>query len=127
MAVNIEAGTGDGRFLVEAGVRSVPVVEVSPRPEEGKSFSGVLIEASVGPFADGGLDEAFGLAVSAGSVDAGANVFEIEFAAGLGEAVGIKAGAVVGHDAARSNAETGEVNHGLVQEVAGGCGGFVRM
>ena len=29
--VDIEAGTGDGRFLVDAGVRTMPVIEVSPR------------------------------------------------------------------------------------------------
>jgi hypothetical protein len=28
--VDIEAGTGDGWFLVDAGVRTMPVVEVSP-------------------------------------------------------------------------------------------------
>jgi hypothetical protein len=89
--VNIEAGTSDGWFLVEAGVRAMPVVEVSPGHQAGKTFGRVLIEASIGPFADGGLDEAFGLAGGARSVDASANVFELEFAAGLGETVGVEA------------------------------------
>src|SRR5271170_8131846 len=99
---------------------------MSPRRQTGKTFSGVLIEASVGPFADGGLDEAFRLAVGARSVDTSANVFKLEIAAGVSEEVGVKAGAII-HDAARSDAEAGEVGHGLTEEIAGGSGGFVRQ
>ncbi len=39
------------------------------------SVEGVLIDLGVGPLADGGLDEAFGLAIGSRSVDAGAGVF----------------------------------------------------
>ena len=44
---------------------SMPVVLVDPRSEMAEALGGVLVELSVGPFADGGLDKAFGFAVSA--------------------------------------------------------------
>ena len=54
---------------------AVPVVLVDPGSRYGCLFRGVLVEPGVGPFADGGLDEAFGFSVGARSVDAGADVF----------------------------------------------------
>ncbi len=48
---------------------SVPVVLVYPRLEVAVSFRRVLVDAGVGPFAGGGLDEAFGLAVGAWGVE----------------------------------------------------------
>src|SRR5579862_5368082 len=123
--VHIEAGTGDGRFLVEAGVRAVPVVGVDPGFEMGEALGGILVEPGVGPFTDGGLDEAFGFAVGARSVDARANVFELKIAAGLSEEVGVKAGTVIGHDAANGDAQASEVSRGLAQECAGGNRLFV--
>jgi hypothetical protein len=81
--------------LVGAGVRAMSVVEVSPRRQPRSAIRGVLMEAGACPFADGGLDEAVGLAVGARSVDAGANVFDLELAAGLGERVGVRAATVV--------------------------------
>jgi hypothetical protein len=84
----------------------------------GKALSGVLADTSVGPFADGGLDEAFGFAVGARSIDAGANVFELEILASLSEEVGVKTGAVIGHDAANGDTQAGEVSDCLAQEFA---------
>jgi hypothetical protein len=105
----------------------MPVVEMSPRSQVGESFGRVLVQAGVGPFADGGLDEAFGLAVSARGVNASTNVFELQFVAGLREAVSIKARAVVGHDAAGGDAEASKISHGLAEELAGRSIGFVRQ
>jgi len=70
----------------------------------GEPFFGILVDASVGPFADGGLDEAFGFAVGAGRVDARANVFDLQLLAACRETVGTEAGAVVGHDASNGYA-----------------------
>jgi hypothetical protein len=75
---------------------AVPVVLVSPWSEGCVSFCGAFIATSVGPFADGGLDEAFGFSVSARGVDAGALVGDRKFPAGMGEAMSIEAWAVVG-------------------------------
>ena len=118
--VDIETGSADGRFLVEGSVRSMPVVLVDPRSQMAKAIGGVLIEPCVGPLADGGLDEAFGLAIGARSVDASAGVAELEIATGLCEEGGAEARAVVGHDATNLDAEVSEVGHGLAEEAAGG-------
>ncbi len=72
--VDIESGAGDGRRLSEASMRTVPVVLMDPRFELGVSVLRGLVEASIGPFSDGGLDEALSLAIGARSVDAGADV-----------------------------------------------------
>ena len=127
VVIDIETGSADGWFLVEGSMRSMPVVLVNPRSQMAKAFGGVLVEAGVGPLADGGLDEAFGLAIGAWGVDASAGVLELEIAAGLREQGGAEARAVVGHDAADRDAEVGEVGHGLAEEAAGGGRFFVRQ
>src|ERR1700685_638398 len=85
--VDIELGScaGDGRHLVEASMRPVPVVLVDPRGEVVESVGGVLVEPSVGPFSNSGLDKSLRLTVSAGSVDACTDVFDGEVSAGLCE------------------------------------------
>jgi hypothetical protein len=77
--VLIEASAADGRRQTEASMRSVPVVLVDPGSEVLFSFGGVLEGAGVGPFAQGGLDEAFGLTVGAWCVGPGAAVLESKF------------------------------------------------
>jgi hypothetical protein len=74
---------------------------------------------------DGGLDEALGLAVGVWSVEAGANGFEGEIAASLGEQKRTEARPIVGHDATHPDAEVGEVGHGLAEEGSGGIVFFV--
>ena len=74
--VNIQSGARNGWFLIETSMRTMPVVSVHPRFEVGKTMRGILVDARVGPFADDGLDEAFGFAVGAGRVEAGAFVFD---------------------------------------------------
>ena len=90
--VNIEAGPGNGWRLIETGMGAMPVVAVDPGSEVGESVGGVLVELGVGPFADGGLDEAFGFAVGAWGVDAGADRSDTEAAAGGGEAARTETG-----------------------------------
>ena len=123
--VDIESRSADGWFEVEAGVGTMPVVLVDPGGEMAQAVGGVLIETSVSPFADGGLDETFRLAIGAGSVDASANVAKDKVAAGLSEQDGAEARAIVGHDAADADAELSEVGDGLAQEGAGGSSSFV--
>src|SRR5258708_6332054 len=48
----------------------MPVVAVDPGDQLRESLGGVLVEPSIGPFADSGLDKPFGLAVGAWCVDA---------------------------------------------------------
>ena len=80
------------------------------------ALGGILIEAGIGPLADSGLNKAFGFAVGAWSVDAGANMFKLEFAASGGEVMSIEARPVIGHDTAHRDAQAGEVSDGLMQE-----------
>src|SRR5271165_1225168 len=123
--LTIKAGTGDGRLLVDAGMGAMPVVAVDPRFEVGEAFSRVLIEPRVGPFADGGLDEAFSFAVGARGVEARADGLDAEFVAAGDEAARAEAGAVIGHHPANGNAQAGKVSHRLAQEFAGGDSLFV--
>src|SRR3954452_6815828 len=58
---------------------------------------GGTVGLSVGPFAQGGLDEALGLAVCLGRIGLGPDVLEAELAAGAAEGLGAIAGAIVGH------------------------------
>jgi hypothetical protein len=117
--VNIEAGPGNGWRLIETGMGAMPVVAVDPGSEVGESVGGVLVELGVGPFADGGLDEAFGFAVGAWGVDAGADRSDTEAAAGGGEAARTETGTVVGQDAAHGDTQVREVGHGLAEKAAG--------
>ena len=66
--VPIEARAADRWSMVEATMRTVPVVVVKPGKKMVLTVLGVSIQAGVGPFTQGGLDEAFGFAVGARSV-----------------------------------------------------------
>ena len=114
--IELESSAADGRQLVEASMRSVPVVLVDPRGEVVESVGGVLVEPSVGPFSDSGLDKSFRLTVGAGSVDASADMFDGEVSASLSKERGIETGSVVGHDPSNMDTEPSEISHGLVKE-----------
>jgi hypothetical protein len=78
--------------------------------------------ANVGPLAQGGLDEAFGLAVGARSVRAGEAVLDAELEAGSAEVSGAIARTVVGEQAADGDAVLGIEGDGGAQEGDGGFG-----
>src|SRR3954463_3899713 len=61
----------------------VPVVSVQPDRQRGSAVVRGWVGLSVGPFAQGGLDEALGFAVCLGRIRLGPDVFETEIAAGL--------------------------------------------
>ena len=81
----------------------------------------------MGPFVDGGFDEAFRFAVGARRVGSGATVLESELVAGVGEAMGLVARAVIGEDASRNDAKPAEPAHGGSQEVRRTAFGLVRI
>ncbi len=68
---------------------------------------GVFVGSGIGPFAQGRLYEAFGLAVCFWGIGFGSDVFEAELFAGVFEGEGFVAGPVVGHDALDGDAEAG--------------------
>src|SRR6266567_4851586 len=82
--------------------------------------------ADVGPLAQGGLDEAFRLAIGAGSVRTGEAVRDAELEAGGTEVSGAIAGAVVGEQAADRDAVLGVEGNGGTQEDDGGFSLLVR-
>src|SRR5258707_10669324 len=88
------------------------------------AFFRVEVVANVGPFAQGGLDEAFRFAIGAGSVRAGEAVLDTELEAGGAELSGAIAGAVVGEQAANGDAVPGVEGDGGAQE---GDGGFALL
>ena len=85
---------------------------MKPGSQCGQTRTGVIILSIVGPLAQGGLDEALGLAVGTRGIGPGEDVLEPELLAGLGKGVGDEAGTVVGHDRLHLDAETSVVNQG---------------
>src|ERR1700747_843731 len=88
------------------------------------AFLRVEVMANIGPLAQGGLNEALGLAVGAGSVGKGEAVLDAELEAGGAEVAGAVAGAVVGEQAADGDAVLGVEGNGGGQE---GVGGFALL
>jgi Transposase len=114
----------DGRSVTETTMRTVEVVMLEPRRKLLISLFGVEVVANVSPLAQGGLDEAFRLAVGAGSVRAGEAVLDAELETSGAEVAGAIAGAVVGEQAANGDAMLGIEGNGGVQE---GDGGFALL
>ena len=82
---------------------------------------GVGVMANVSPLAQGGLDEAFGLAVGARRVRAGEAVLDASWRQAA-EPVGAIAAAVVGEQGADGDAVLGVEGDGVLQEGDGGFG-----
>ena len=76
--------------------------------------------ANVGPLAQGGLDEAFGFAVGAGSVGTGEAVLDAELEAGSAEVARAIARAVVSKQAADDDAVLGVEGDGGAEKGDGG-------
>ena len=60
----------------------VPIVHVGPAGQVGGPLIGCLIGSGIGPFAQGGLDEALGLAVGSGRIRLCSDVLQTERFAG---------------------------------------------
>ena len=89
----------DWRFVGKASMGPMLVVPGEPSAEVSVAAIGAAMGDGVGPFAQQGLDEAFGLAIGARRIGPCADVAQAEPAAGFGEEAGDVARAVVGHDA----------------------------
>src|SRR5580700_9590056 len=100
-----QAESANWDFIIDAGVRPVPIVAVQPERQLDPALSGVTIGLCVGPFAQAGLDEALGLSIGLWRVWLGPDVTEPEPLAGSAEGEGFIAGAVIGHDALDFDAE----------------------
>jgi hypothetical protein len=85
--------------VTEGTVWSSLVVVVEPARQRQGALPAGLVRSCVGPFSNQGLDEAFGFAVGARSVGAGAQVPQLVKCTRLSPGSGSVAGAVVGHHA----------------------------
>ena len=103
-------------------MRSLEVVVVGPRLQAGISLQGSFPVFCVSPFAQGGLDEAFCLAVGLRGIRPGAVMPDGQAVAGVSETVGAITASVVGEQGAHGEAVTGEEFARMVQEADGGLG-----
>src|SRR5215210_3957510 len=97
-------------------MRPVPVVSVQPDRQRSGAVIRGGVGLSVGPFAQGGLDKALGLAVCLGRIRLGPDVLETEIAAGRAEGLGAIAGAIVGHHTGNRDAEVRVVGDRRLEE-----------
>src|SRR3954469_11116612 len=94
----------------------MPVVSVQPDRQRTGAVVRGGVGLSVGPFAQGSLDEALGLAVCLGRIRLGPDVLEAELTAGAAEGLGPKAGALVGHHTGNRDAEVRVVGDRSLEE-----------
>ena len=94
----------DRRSVAEATMGAGEVVVLHPGKEFLVAFFGICVVARMGPFAQRGLDEAFGFAVGARSVGASETVMNSQLGASVVEQVGAIAVSVVGEQTADGDA-----------------------
>ena len=121
------SSSADGRSVAETTMGAVEVVMLKPGQQGLIAFFGVEVMANEGPFPQGGLNEAFGLAVGAGSVGTGEAVLDAELEASGAEVAGAVAGTVVGEQAANGDAVLSIESDSSVQEGDGGLALLVRQ
>ena len=97
-------------------MRSLVVVVVGPGLQMRVSLLRFGPVFGVGPFAQGGLDKSFRLAISARGIGPRTAVLEPHLLAGHAELAGAVAAAVIGKQSAHSDAVPGEKVHRRVQE-----------
>ena len=104
----------------------MPIVSMEPNWELGCAQLGVFIGDCVGPFAQSGLEEAFGFSVGLWGVGAREDVAQVEGFAGFLEGLGAVARAIVGHDAFNPYSEFAIIGQGGLEKGDGAFLLFVR-
>jgi len=105
----------------------VPVVVVDPGFKSLGALNRSLVGEAVGPFAQGALDEAFGLPVGLGPVGAGELVAHTEIKAGTRKVSGSEGWAVVSQQAFDLDAEARIVGDRVLQELDGAETALIRI
>ena len=105
----------------------MPIVSVQPTGEVLAALAGVVVGACVGPFAQRGLDEAFGFAVGSRGIGSGADMAQFQSSAQFCEVFRAVAGAVVGHDAGEGDSEGLEVAQGVDERATGAVSGLAGL
>jgi len=124
--VPVEAGTADGRSVIETSMRAMPVVLMEPARQLDSAGLGVVIRATVSPFPQSGLNEAFCFAVGTGGVGTGETQANAELVAEATEVAGAIAGTIVAEHTGDGDAEAGIVIDGRLQESGGRRSFLVR-
>src|SRR2546425_12736011 len=75
-----------GGLLPQSGMRSSAIVVLQPAGQHARSIGRRVVGAEIGPFAQQGLDEAFGLAVGARRVRPRATMRQMEGSTGRAKA-----------------------------------------
>ena len=107
-------------------MRAMPVVIVEEGREPCAAIRGMGIGVSVGPFAQGGLDEAFGFAVGPWRIGAGETLFETETSDFSGVGSAAVAGAVVGKETLDLDPELSEEGESGEEKGDGALRALVR-
>jgi len=123
--VPVEARASDRWSMVETTMRTIPVVMVKPGLKLIIAMLGSGVETSVSPFAQSGLDEAFGFAVGARSIGASEAMAQTESKNGAAEGMGAITVAVIGEQTADADAQAGVISQGGMEKSDGRSGGAV--
>ena len=103
--VPCQPDSADGWPGLETGVWPVPIVAVQPGREMRGALVGGVVDVGIGPLAQCGLDEAFGLPVDPGREGAGVAMAEAGLRTACVEGSGAVTPTVVGQHAADTDAE----------------------
>ena len=120
--VPCQPDSADGWPGLETGVWPVPIVAVQPGREMRGALVGGVVDVGIGPLAQCGLDEAFGLPVGPGREGAGVAMAEAGLRTACVEGSGAVTPTVVGQHAADTDAEMLAVGK-RGGEKRGGAGG----
>ena len=120
-----QARAADRWSMVETTMRAMPVVVVKPGLELIIAMLGSGINTGVSPFAQSGLDEAFGFAVGAWGVGASEVMAQTQSKNGTAESMGTITVAIIGEQAADANAQAGVISQGGMEESDGRSSGAV--
>src|ERR1700687_1130583 len=101
-------------------MRSFLIVELQPGAESGTAVGGVGIGVGIGPFAQQGLNHAFGFAVSLRAIGTSAFSGDAEPAAGFAKRSRAVSAAVVSQDPLHADAAVAEFAHCAQPEGVGG-------
>ena len=123
--VPVQAQSADGYLFFETPVRSVPIIAMRPGWKLVASLRGGLIGDPIGPFPEGGLYEALGLAVGSRGVESGTDMADVEFGTEISEDPGSVARSMVGHNAFNGDPEVLIVGDGGLEKGDCASGGLV--
>src|SRR5690554_2006011 len=97
-------------------MRAMPVVMVGPVIEHGGSLVGVVIDETVGPFAQRRLDKALGFAIGLRAIRFGKAVGDIQGSADAGKGFGAKGSTVISEQTPDGDAKRCVISHRRLQK-----------